>query len=203
MNTELFNKCLRYNFKSLFDKKGYAFFTNGEYNLNIIGVRSEQNNKVTNKFDDVVVIDYSTSKGHIRNIYPFTTEPGLYYMQNPLVKNGTAILVPGQYRGAYQIGIHRNYIALVQAKSVKVYRDGNKDKIYDLLPSKTENGLFAINIHRASAKGESKDVNKFSAGCQVFANCNDFDHFMELCQTSRKIYGNSFTYTLIDEKDLI
>ena len=29
MNTELFNKCLRYNFKSLFDKKGYAFFTNG------------------------------------------------------------------------------------------------------------------------------------------------------------------------------
>ena len=44
---------------------------------------------------------------------------------------GTAILVPGQYRGAYKIGFHKGkYKALVQAKPVKLYIDNDKDNKY-------------------------------------------------------------------------
>ena len=58
MKTQLYSKCLTYDFKTLFEKKGYAFFTNGVYNVNIIGVRSNQGNKVTNKYDDLLIVDY-------------------------------------------------------------------------------------------------------------------------------------------------
>jgi len=39
--------------------KGYAFFENGDFNLNIIGVRnSATGQKVTNAFDDKIVVAY-------------------------------------------------------------------------------------------------------------------------------------------------
>lgn len=202
MNTELFNKCLRYDFQKLFNEKGYAFFTNGDYNLNIIGVRANIGKTVTNKFDDVLIVDYSNDKGHHRDIFAITTDPGIYYMQNPMNSKGTAILVPAQYRGCYKIGTHKGYTALVQAKSVKVYRDNNKDKQYDMLPSSAESGLFSINIHRASTSGESTQVDKWSAGCQVFASAYDFNNFMTTCKLAKNKWGNSFTYTLIEETDL-
>ncbi|MCI0447290.1 hypothetical protein L0152_29285, partial [bacterium] len=41
-------------------------------------------------------------------------------------------------------------------------------------------------------------IEKFSAGCQVFENAEDFAEFMKLAQRHSKLYGNSFTYTLID-----
>ena len=58
------------------------------------------------------------------------------------------------------------------------------------------------NIHRSNPYTESYVVNKWSAGCQVFKKVEDYEKFMDLCGESAKIYGNSFTYTLIDEKDL-
>ena len=116
---------------------------------------------------------------------------------------GTAILVPGQYRGCWQIGLHNGkYEALVQKKPVSVYRDGNKDLIYDLDPKKIDKGVFGINIHRSNPYGESATVDNWSAGCQVFASSKDFKEFMELCGKQKAMYGNSFTYTLLDEKDL-
>ena len=42
----------------------------------------------------------------------------------------------------------------------------------------------------------------YSAGCQVFADPKDFAKFIELCKKQSTLYGNSFTYTLLDEKDL-
>lgn len=204
MNTALYNKCLKYDFEKLFKNKGYAFFTKGDYNLNIVGVRSNQGSKVTNKFDDVIIIDYNTGKGHRRDIYPITTDPGLYYMKNPLNTLGTAILVPNQYKSTYAIGLHNGkYTALCQRlKPVEVYRDGNKDDIYDMFPEKIDRGMFGINIHKA-ANGNTAEINKYSAGCQVFANSNDFNSFIATCQLAQNKWGNSFTYTLIEEKDLV
>ena len=43
MKTGLFTKCTTYNFQKLFKDKGYAWFTKGSYNLNIIGIRSNNN----------------------------------------------------------------------------------------------------------------------------------------------------------------
>ena len=123
MKTNLIALCNSYNFKDLFERKGYAYFTKGAYNLNIIGVR-HSGNVVTNKFDDALVIIYNDNDGHCyRKVFECTTQPGISYMGKTMGNvKGTAILVPGQYRGAYKIGLHKGkYKALVQAKPVKVW----------------------------------------------------------------------------------
>lgn len=201
----LYSKCLSYNFEKLFKEKGYAWFNNGDYNLNIIGVRKRNNNIVNNIYDDMLVVVYNTPCFRRKlNIYQITTEPGLYYMNNPINTHGTAILVPGQYRGCWQLGLHKNkYKALVQKKPVKVYRDNNKDKIYDMNPTTIDTGMFGINIHRSNETWTRETIDQYSAGCQVFNNPTDFNAFIRICEEQRKRYGNSFTYTLINEEDMI
>ena len=203
MKTGLFTKCNFYNFEKLFKAKGYVWFTKGNYNLNIIGVRSHNNNKVTNLYDDVLVVDYNTGNGHKRVCYTITTEPGRYYMEHLGNPKGTAILVPGQYRGCWQIGLHRGkYKALCQKKEVKVYRDNNKNMIYDMNPENIDKGIFGINIHRSNDFYTRNTIDQYSAGCQVFNNPAYFNSFIRLCEEQRKLYGNSFTYTLINEEDM-
>ena len=63
--------------------------------------------------------------------------------------------------------------------------------------------MFGINIHRSRKYGEADLVNSYSAGCQVFKNTNDFNDFMKLIQKSADKFGNAFTYTLINEGDLL
>ena len=58
MKTSLYIKCTNYNFESLFEKKGYKWFKNGYYDLNIVGIRRNLDHKVTNTFDDILVVDY-------------------------------------------------------------------------------------------------------------------------------------------------
>lgn len=202
MNKELYNKCLKADFEKILANKGYVYFDKGEYNLNIIGVRANTNKEITNKFNDCLVVIYNTGKGYRKDIYAFTTDPGLYYMKYPLSKNGCAILVPNQYRGCYAIGKHRGYTALVQVKPVQVYRDNNKNDIYDLIPSSIEGGLFGINIHRSVSNGKTNSIDKYSAGCQVVADSVDYSNFIANCQIAKGKWGNSFTYTLLDEADL-
>ena len=62
--------------------------------------------------------------------------------------------------------------------------------------------MFGINIHRSNPYNESKKVEKWSAGCQVFKKVDDFNEFMTICNKAREEWGNSFTYTLIKEEDL-
>lgn len=204
--TEFYKKCENAAFFKILREKGYKVFEKGFYNLNIIGIRSDQKGKVTNLYDDLLVVIYQTPNGiWTKKIYKITTEPGLYYTQQPMNLKGTAILAPGQYRGCYKVGKHQGkYDALVQQKAVKVYRDNNRDKVYNLKPECEDKGIFGINIHRSNEWVESKYINKYSAGCQVFANPNEFDSFMRLCKLQNQYYpSNSFTYTLLDESELI
>ena len=204
IKTNLKARCANYDFKALFEKKGYSYFEKGNYNLNIIGIRSNNNRQVTNKFDDVLVVIYRDNNDNIvRKCFDITTEPGSYYMTNPMTTKGTGILVPNQYRGCWKIGFHQGkYKALCQRKPVTVYRDNNRDSIYDLEPNNTDFGLFGVNIHKAGSN--STQIDKWSAACQVFANASDFDTFMRLCknQIDNKI-GDTFTYTLLNEEDLV
>ena len=203
IKTALYNKVLNYNFENLFKNKGYTYFTNGAYNLNIIGVRAS-GAIITNSFDDILLIIYKTPTGTWnRQIYQITTDPGQFYMNKPCNSKGTAILVPGQYRGTYKIGLHRRkYKALCQNKPVKVYRDNNKDSVYDYDPNKLDEGMFGINIHKAGTL--SKRVDTWSAGCQVFASETEFRAFMNYCNKQIKYgHGDTFTYTLLKEEDLV
>lgn len=168
------------------------------YELNIIGIRSSS--VVSNKFDDILHVCYATEMGTWnQHIIPITTDPGTYFLNNPINKLGTALLKHGQYINAYQLGLHRGkYKALVQRKPVTVYRSKNNSTNIDSKTKHTQTGYFGINIHHASGNGTSEDVNRWSAGCQVIANIDDFKQLIQLAEKHAKRYGNQFTYTLLD-----
>lgn len=189
--------------KDIFKEKGYSFFENGDYNLNIIGVRGT--NKIANNFDDVLLCIYKVDGNWKVQKWQITTDAGTHWLKNPLNKKGTALLVPNQYRGVYGIRKHNGqYDALCQTwGDVEVYRDDNKDKILDYKKETIMRGMFGINIHRSNPHTESNYVDKWSAGCQVFKRLLDFFEFMSICRESEKLYGNKFTYTLLNYKDLI
>lgn len=102
----------------------------------------------------------------------------------------------------YKLDLHAGkYLALCQRLGpVQVYRDNDKDDKYDLDPSTIDEGMFGINIHKAGLN--STEVNGWSAGCQVFKRYNDYKDFLYVCKTASKIFGNKFTYTLINKSDI-
>lgn len=169
--------------------------------LNIIGVRSDNVN--ANSFDDLLYVFWKNEDGSFEGRkYPLTTDPGTYWLKNPMNVDGTSILKEGQYVNAYQVGKHKGqYDALTQKKPVTVIRDYDRNAILDYSNGKETTGLFGINIHNSGNNiKDDKSVDKWSAGCQVFKNINDFNEFMQLAKKQRDKYGNSFTYTLIDER---
>ena len=186
--------------------KGHKFFENGDYNVNIVGVRnSATDNKVTNKFDDWMTISYKVNGEWNFHCYDCTTDPGQYWVDNLLNPDGVAIVVPGQYRGSHQIGLHQGkYEALRQMKPIKVWRDDNEDNVYDHIADDIQEGIFGINIHKAGSRVEgSTQIDKWSAGCQVFSKESDFNEFMDVMYKARNTWSNSFTYTLIESKDIV
>uniref|UniRef100_A0AAU8MJD3 Uncharacterized protein n=1 Tax=Geladintestivirus 1 TaxID=3233133 RepID=A0AAU8MJD3_9CAUD len=202
MNYKLLEKITKCNLQKVLANKGYAYFDKGKYNLNIIGIRC--NNKYSNNaFNDVIVVKYIDENNlNCIKYYTATTTPGIQSLEKPVNNKGTAILVPNQYRGCWTIGKHKNkYEALVQCKPVSVYRDSDKDKEFDMNSKTIDTGMFGINIHKAGTN--STIVGTWSAGCQVFAKEKAFNEFMNLC--NKQIlngFGNKFTYTLINERDL-
>lgn len=202
MEYEELKSILTYNkVKELFEKKKYAFFDKGNYNLNIFGVRLKTGE---NLFDDAICVAYRDHKGKPRvTTYMATTDPGLHYLHGPISQQGTAILAEGQYRGAYCVGYHQGkYMALCQRKTVTVYRDKDMDSEHDFNPQDKRSGIFGINIHNSSPKGVSTYVDKWSAGCQVFKKATDFNKFMTMVLKAKIEYGNSFTYTLLNAEEV-
>jgi len=202
-------KYTREQIQTTVEDKGYKYFhdnLNKGYDVNIIGVRnSKTKGRVTNAFDDTLTISYKIDGEWQYHEFNCTTDPGSHWVENILNKKGVAILRPNQYRGSHKLDLHQGkYLALRQKSDVTVYRDNNRDNNYDLDESKTDTGIFGINIHRATGRkgGTSTRVDKWSAGCQVIADNDDWHAFLDICQTSREIHGNSFSYTLIESKDL-
>lgn len=183
--------------------KGYAWFddaANKGFDVNIVGIRNSATGQVvTNAFDDTLTISYKENGQWKFHSWSATTDPGKKGVLEYHNAAGVARLVEGQYRGSHAIGLHQGkYEALKQAKTVKVYRDANKDLTYN--EDKIQEGVFGINIHKAGA--DSTYVENWSEGCQVFKKSADFEAFMSIVRKSRDIHGNSFTYTLIESSDI-
>ena len=184
--------------------KGYVWFEDSEnkgYDVNIVGIRnSSTGQNVSNIFDDLLTVSYKENGVWKTKSWPATTDPGKKGVMEYHNSAGVARLVEGQYRGSHQLGLHQGkYEALKQKDNVKVYRDVNKDMKYD--ESKIQEGVFGINIHKAGT--DSTYVENWSEGCQVFKKAADFEEFMKIIRKSRDIHGNSFTYTLIETKDIV
>ena len=187
--------------------KGYVWFedtSNKSYDVNIVGVRNNAPSvakKVTNVFDDHLTLSFKDEKG-VWQYYCWmaTCDPGKKGVQQFHNKNGVARLVPGQYRGVWKIDLHQGkYEALCQRLgNVTVWRDANKDLIFE--ETKTDTGIFGINIHKAGQ--DSQWVENWSEGCQVFKRVKDFNEFMAIVNRAKDIHGNHFTYTLIESNDI-
>ncbi len=179
-------------------KKGYQCF--GKlFELNIIGVRSQS--PEPNTFQDKLAVFFKDNdlQDHFFQ-YSITTDPDTYWLEHPMRPEGAAILVPDQYLNGWHIREHRNeYLCLGQYKPVKVYRDNQRNGKLVFDKTTIEEGLFEIEIH----KGADKPVSQWSAGCQVFQSGSDFDEFMGMCEQHKSYYGNVFTYTLLDQVDLV
>ena len=207
-------------FQRVAQRKNYVIFTDNskDYNLNLWFVRS--NRRISNSFDDFSIVFWKTPENVWKiKVFRVTTDPGKESLINPMNKAGTAIIVPGQYRGTHKIDIHRRgtssaHEALCQRLgSIKVYRDNNKDDILDIDPNTISEG-HGINIHRPTNKSErTEQVGLSSAGCIVFAKRLDFDNFsnndesedtfMGLCRLAAKNWGNKFSITVLEINDIL
>jgi hypothetical protein len=185
--------------KSIMRRKKYAI-ADRPYEMNIVGIRSDSTKP--NSFDDLMLVWYKDDDGNtVEHAFPITSDPGTYWLENPMNPKGTAILKQGQYKDAYKVGLHQGkYKALKQAKPVTVLRQYDRKNELDFLNGKSDTGMHGINIHRANSSGTTKTINKYSAGCQVFANVDDFNKFLSMADRQKDLYGNKFTYTLFDAR---
>lgn len=186
--------------EAAYRRLGYAWFAKGAYNLNLFGIRSPE--RRAGEFDDLLGVAYRPDVDgqpaplwDLR-LWPATVDPDPRYLLSPINPRGTAILVPGQYRGSHAIGWHRassprGHEALVQVAKVHVYRDSNRDETLDWSGDEHA-GFYGINIHRPGG----------SAGCQTPHLPEDFYELMTIAWKARRRWGNRFTYTLLTEDQL-
>jgi hypothetical protein len=176
------------------EMKGYSVHQDGQ--CNIVGVRS--NSRDANAFDDFIHLLWTSDGTWNHRAYTATTDPGIAWLEEPGREAGTAILCPGQYP-VYRWDMHaRKYLTLCQrAGMVKVYRDSNRDNVLNMEARSVEEGWYGINIHHAGK--DSTQVDRWSAGCQVFKRLADWEEAVRIWKATG---ADLFTYTLILEGDL-
>lgn len=186
--------------QELFESKKLKFFTHGNYNINLFGIR--KTNGDLNKFGDLICMAYKDRGEWVYKAFDATTSPSDSVLNEVYGGiGGTAILKSNtSYR--FKLGRHKGqYPCLVQAEEFELYRDSDKDGKLSL-DSKTETGQFGIQIHHASATGTSTQVDEWGHGCQVLASIVDWWKFIRAVTGSIMLFGSKVTYTIFDEADL-
>lgn len=197
--------------------KNYKFFTNGDYNLNIIAVR--ESNKFDNLFSDTLYIIYKENGVEKLFQTKWTTKAGVYGKggeKNPYTGretgtgvDGVAVVIPGQYLSSFEYvttGSRYPFTKyLRQIKSLKYYRDNDKNGI--ITTGQVYEGIYATHLHAMSKKNTTGTYisflgyNPWSAGCNGSPYLS-FIKFLALIEKSISLgYKNIFTYTLLEAKD--
>lgn len=175
--------------------------------LNLFGIRSRESK--SDKFDDLGGVAWIDENGQ-KELFNFwmTTDPGKHWLTTPMSKEGTIILVPGQYKNVYAKGLHAGkYDAFKQVKEMYYVRDYNKDLVldFDLYRDKEQLkirgfwGINGTNLHRASEFKIVELVGPYSAGCQVVQRPETFKKLIELRNKSMEYGFQKFDYTLFEE----
>lgn len=125
-----------------------------------------------------------------------TTEPGLYYTDNPMNPKGAARIAFGQYLDAWTFGDHHGQDALIQCGALKVYRDANKDG-FRTGDSVDEGDDFGIDQHTTCDAPPT--IGRWSAGCLVGLHPETHAKFMQLCRDSGR---DRFDTTVLDGSEL-
>jgi hypothetical protein len=175
------------------------------YSVNLGGIRSADNR--SGMFNDQLYAFYYTDSGNIEGvIVNGTTDAGTYYRNNPLNKEGTAILQHDkQYRGCYQLQDpeldsslrgHKGRKAFRQIKNMDYWRDNNFDNVLDFT-GPTHNEIAYTNHHYMGVAGNY--VGKWSAGCQGTPESHQNLIYSIADKQIEKGLGDKFSYTLFHE----
>lgn len=169
---------------------GHQVFLRGAYNLNMVGLRNTRGTH--SEFDDLLTLTYKEYPDGpwIVRAWPATTDPGRYFLENPLNTAGTAVMEPGQYRSAYMGGYHRGRRALVQVGPVRYRRDGDRDEDLDNDPGTVYEGNVALNIHDISNPS-------YMAGCQG-VKPQHMEEILKIYGKAKMIWGPKISYTLLE-----
>ncbi len=178
------------------EELGFRVFR-GVESINLIGFRSLS--RVAGAFDDwICTVMLSTEGQWVTKWYPATTDPGVPWLRSPMNHAGAAVVAHGQILGAFTMGLHLGvYRCLVQAKPIGVLRDDNRNDLIDP-PAGSDVGWHGIQLHRASAVRLVDEVGKFSAGCQVVQDPDDYDDLISDVDLSMLRHGPTVSYSLVD-----
>lgn len=146
-----------YGFKS--DRMGFVCLRG--MTINASNQLEVNDNKIDHWNDTIMVF----GKGGYAKHYLGTVDPGMYWVKNPMVKEGTAYALPGITK--LRIGLHRGQRAFVQSGDFVAYRDGDKDAVWQ---EKKIHLVTASNLHaayRIQAVNKIDIVGSNSAVCTV------------------------------------
>jgi hypothetical protein len=152
------------------EKSGMTVFKH-PFSVTLGGIRTKDNS--SNKFNDWLFASYYDEQGKLHSIIEAgTTDAGLYYRENPMNIDGTAIIQHGvQHLGVYQYQDpaknpdqkgHKGKEAFRQIKDMKYWRDADRDSYLEF-DGEEEVGNNSTNGHDMGTSGNN--VDKWSAGC--------------------------------------
>lgn len=177
-----------------YKKHGYKLFTEGDYNLNIFGIRSTS--RRAGFFDDKIGCLWKENGVMQCFMGAGTVDCGEYYMKNLMHPDGAAFMVEGQYRGLWKLGTFHNTPALIQVAPVKYYRDKDLDNIIELDPSNISEGKIGLFYHSHFQGVENAtEILNSSAACWAHAKTKDYHYFMGLCYHQVARFGEDTTFT--------
>jgi hypothetical protein len=166
--------------KGLLKRRGFELFIK-PFQLNIVGLR----NKDPKKADEIHVFYKINAKNWNYHLYEGITDP--FYLSK---SKSPVLLKEGQYKDAFAIGTHKESIGLIQVKPVTVLEGNDRDSSFGA--GKSNTGDYHIDIISQNA------FSKEDHGCQIILGEENFKELMALCKKHQEIYGNYFTYSLID-----
>lgn len=203
--------------------------------VNTIEVKEEENNKSLKKLileyieenniilDEILLIgirDSSKLKKDVINDYlgyitrnelflaPGTTDPGVYYYENPMNDKGTFHLKTKFHKNIWCFGKHRGYEALVNdwryCLPTEGWRDANFNFEFDE-DDITVKGHYGINFHRMHPINIVNKIGRYSAGCQVVQDPKHFEKILNRCKQTNKYKspGKSiYSYLLLDIRQI-
>lgn len=149
--------------------------------VSILGARNDKNPGEWNDFFIVCV-------GDILMKLKGTTDPGKKYTVAPLNKKGAANICLGFHEKIWADGTHRGKPALSQCGSIRIWRDSDRDHVFDEgEPVYYAGPECGINYHRG---GMTQTVGGWSAGCQVPQNPDLYEKHLEVIQAEgQKLYS--------------
>jgi len=138
--------------------------------------------------------------------YQITTVPSLaYYGKKPMNPKGVGIKLPGDTLYILQessLGSGTKYKMMVEGQKIDVGRYPiGVTKFETYKPAETYNENCGMQIHRSSTKGVGVCVGPWSAGCQVFADNEEWNDFISKAE-KESMNASKFLYGLIQLDDI-